>query len=305
MFARSYFAERYFAERYFAEFIEPVAGVNPICSLNVVVAVGSMGAAVGVGDLNTQARTGDLNVLFRCMGAVVAPPVPDISAPVLLLHFDGTNGSQTFTDSSSSHHAVTAHGNVQISTAQSVFGGASGYFDGVGDYLTLDGGSDFALGTGDFTVDFRIRVNAWLNFPTILNFGTGPEGTYFQLYIDSVGELGTPGGIYLWANGSDQLKSHYNPVPKLLTLAIQSHVGLTRASGITRMFIDGIQCGSPFGFLPAHYVDTNNYGSVGTTASIGADGSGALPLNAWVDELRIIKGHAAWTANFTPPAAPY
>jgi hypothetical protein len=25
----------------------------------------------------------------------------------------------------------------------------------------------------------------------------------------------------------------------------------------------------------------------------------------WIDELRLIKGFAAWTANFTPPTAPY
>jgi hypothetical protein len=43
-----------------------------------------------------------------------------------LLHMDGTNGSTTFTDSGPNGLTVGAYGNAQISTAQSVFGGASG-----------------------------------------------------------------------------------------------------------------------------------------------------------------------------------
>lgn len=43
----------------------------------------------------------------------------------LCAHLDGADGSTTFTDSSAGAHTITAHGNVQIDTAQSVFGGAS------------------------------------------------------------------------------------------------------------------------------------------------------------------------------------
>ena len=67
---------------------------------------------------------------------------------VALLHMDGADTSTTFTDESGK--TWTANGNAQIDTAQSVFGGASGLFDGTGDYLSasdhadwqLDGGSD-------------------------------------------------------------------------------------------------------------------------------------------------------------------
>ena len=59
---------------------------------------------------------------------------PYYSAVSLLLPMDGTNGSTTFTDSSLNGLTVTAVGNAQISTTQSKYGGASGYFDGTGDY---------------------------------------------------------------------------------------------------------------------------------------------------------------------------
>src|SRR5512139_871383 len=66
-----------------------------------------------------------------------------------LLHFNGNDGSTTFHDEALNIDWI-ANGNAQIDTAQSVFGGASGLFDGTGDYLSsadhadwqLDGGSD-------------------------------------------------------------------------------------------------------------------------------------------------------------------
>ena len=50
--------------------------------------------------------------------------------------------------------SVTAVGNAQISTTQSKFGGASGYFDGTGDGLTTPDTDDWHFGSGDFTIDF-------------------------------------------------------------------------------------------------------------------------------------------------------
>ena len=76
----------------------------------------------------------------------------------LLLHFDGTDGSTTFVDSSPSGKTVTAVGNAQIDTAQYKFGGASGLFDGNGDYLSVPDSDDWYFGTGDFTID------AWARF---------------------------------------------------------------------------------------------------------------------------------------------
>lgn len=48
---------------------------------------------------------------------------------------------------------VTPAGNSNISTAQFKFGGASGYFDGTGDYIVLADSADWQFGTGDFTIE--------------------------------------------------------------------------------------------------------------------------------------------------------
>jgi hypothetical protein len=73
---------------------------------------------------------------------------------------DGADNSTTFTDSSPTAHTVTRSGDAKISTTQSQFGGASAYFDGTGDYLTVANSEAFNFGSGDFTIDCWIRPAA-------------------------------------------------------------------------------------------------------------------------------------------------
>ena len=70
----------------------------------------------------------------------------------LLMHMDGTNGGTTFTDNSNYALSVTPT-NATTSTTQVKFGTASAYFNGSA-YLTMPTTSQFAFGTGDFTIEF-------------------------------------------------------------------------------------------------------------------------------------------------------
>ncbi len=86
-----------------------------------------------------------------------APALLPSSSLTSLLLMDGTNGSTTFTDSKGT--TWTANGNAQISTAQSVFGGASGLFDGSGDYVSAAYASAIDLLPGSFI------LSGWM-YPT-------------------------------------------------------------------------------------------------------------------------------------------
>ena len=72
---------------------------------------------VNFGDPNMEIKRDNLNRRknFRPSGSD-GPSDPYWSSVVLLLHCDGTNGSTTFTDSSSSNKTATANGNAQITT---------------------------------------------------------------------------------------------------------------------------------------------------------------------------------------------
>lgn len=206
----------------------------------------------------------------------------------MLLHGDDVDGATTVTDSSPSPHTVAVSGGVQIDTAQSVFGGASILFPGaVGDGLRLDGSSDFAFGTDDFTIDFRLRLAVTTSGQIIYDGRpTSGNGNYQTIYYS--------GGIRFAVAGTDRI------IGPSLSINTWYHVALARAAGVTRMFIDGVQVGASF-------TDTTNY-LIGTSRpAIGNDGNnfGAGPMNAWIDELRVSKGISRWSASFVPPSAAY
>ena len=212
---------------------------------------------------------------------------PDYSSVSLLLHGNGTNGSTTITDNSPSPKTVTAVGNAQISTAQSKFGGASIAFDGTGDYLTIPGSSGFAFGLADYTVEL------WL-----YRSGSGQQHLY-----DARDSGVNTNRILLYLDPSNQLTYFADGSARITTTAVPTlntwvHVALCRASGNSRLFLDGIQVGATF-------ADTINILAPTVTVQIGASAAGTTSLNGYIDDLRITKGVARYTSNFSVPPAQF
>lgn len=204
---------------------------------------------------------------------------------ILLLHGDGGDGSTSIIDSSLYGRTVSIVGNTQIDTAQSKFG-ASILFDGAGDYLELDGSSDFAFGTGDFTVDFWFRINSGTLHYLFDCRPDGSNGVYPTLYYNS--------GLKYLVNSTDRISGG------TLSSGTWYHIALARSGTDTKLFIDGTQTGST-------YSDSNNYLNGTDRPIIGSSGhpEGGGALNGWLDEYRVSKGIARWTANFTPPTSAY
>ncbi|HCR92557.1 MAG TPA: hypothetical protein DIU47_01195, partial [Candidatus Pacebacteria bacterium] len=204
----------------------------------------------------------------------------------LLLHADGADTSTTFTDDSSSPHTMTAVGNAQIDTAQSKFGGASGLFDGTGDYVTSPDHADWDFASGDFTIDFRIRFNV-VNTAYLVTHGAsmaGGDGWFVRYNANNLE----------FAYNSTTITKAWTP-----SSATWYHVAVVRSGTNLYMFIDGTQIGTT-GSISGTITDNANLLVVGERDS----GPGA-PLNGWLDEVRISKGSARWTANFTSPTLSY
>lgn len=208
---------------------------------------------------------------------------------VLLAHMNGTDASTSFIDSSTRVHTLTASGNAQIDTAQFQFGGASGLFDGTGDYVTSEKSVDFELGTGMFTIDFWVRFNVVgaVNRP-IFDIGNGNGSNGIAVFVDTNANL-----LRLYMNATP---SNFSWTP---TTGVWYHVAFTRDSSFdVRAFINGTQIGSTSN-------RTENINGAPTTVKIGTDEAQDGFLNGWFDEVRIVKGTAVWTANFTPSGAEY
>jgi hypothetical protein len=212
----------------------------------------------------------------------------------LMLHCDGSDASTTFTDSELTPKTMTAVGNAQIDTAQSKFGGASGLFDGTGDYLTVPDSADWVLGTGDFTIDFWVRFNALPTNGNWVAFYEQDSGGSTRVLFDIYNDAGTyqpdflQGGTDVFVNSSG------------LSTNTWYHIALVRSGNSIYFFQDGVQQGATQTFSDS----ISDWTSV---LRIGHDTNAGHPsqLNGWLDEYRISVGIARWTANFTPPTAAY
>ena len=205
----------------------------------------------------------------------------------LLLHFDGSNGSTTFTDNSPSPKTVTSNNGAAISTAQSKFGGASGLFDGTDDYLSINYNSAFNFGTNSFTWE------SWI-YPTNIS---GIDGIYatsggsgvnpkFVIHLNA----GTPSIHYNnLTNGNDL----YTTATSAVSINTWTHLAFVRNGSNWTWYINGNSAGT----------GTNNTNITFTSQPtyIGYGGEDYFtPFNGYIDELRITNGVARYTGNFTP-----
>ncbi len=220
------------------------------------------------------------------------PVDPYRSQVSLLLHGDGANGSTTITDSSPTPKMVTAVGNAQISTAQSKFGGSSLAFDGTGDRFTVAVSQQLDMGIGDFTYEMWVYRVATSNNQTLLdhNYATAPNVTIQANGTTRRWAVYLNGALTLVSEGSDH------------TLSTWHHYALVRnGSGLNNIVLyrDGMNVGqATFAGLVGN---PNVVLTVGWNGSIGT----ATDFNGYIDDLRITKGVARYTANFTPPTAPF
>ena len=227
-------------------------------------------------------------------GSEKTPVDPVFNNVSLLLHGNGTNGSTTITDSSPTPKTVTAVGNAQISTAQSKpgFGGASIAFDGTGDYATVPSASDFNFGTADFTVELWVYRN---NSDNVTLFSIAQAGTNngfgFQFVSNQL--------LALIGTGSTVDAVCRTPVMGTLSWI---HVALVRLNGVFTFYSNGI------GGVTSTATLLNAAQPVTIGAGYGLSGGFIFSpngLNGYIDDLRITKGIARYTANFTPPTAPF
>lgn len=199
---------------------------------------------------------------------------------------DNGSGSTTYTDVKG--HTITANGNAAQSIATVKFGPSSGFFDGTGDYLTTPDSSDWNF-PGAFTVE------CWLYILGFSGSGHGP------MLIDRA----TTG--YAWFIGSNKsIQWNRSNAIAEMTSGINQvvagqwyHLATTWDGSTTyRMFKDGNQIASA--------TSSTAPSTAAETLRIGNWRSGsAYDTNGYIDDFRITKGVARYTANFTPPTAAF
>jgi hypothetical protein len=242
-----------------------VAGLAPLVATGASVSVAAAGVTVA-------------GLLPEQVGLAKDPNFSSVS---LLLHMDGSNGSTTFTDSSSNAHAITVFGNARLTTADKRYGTAALTLDGtVGTYVRTPADTDFALGTGDFAVECWCRPTVVSSNDGLFTFGDANSGLFLAAF-SSGWYLGTAGagGTYMGT----------------ATAGVWQHIAVTRSGTSLRLFINGTQLGSTL---------TNSTNLTGNQLKIGYYYDSTFGFVGLIDEFRVSKV-ARYTANFTPPTAPF
>lgn len=207
----------------------------------------------------------------------------------LLITGNGANGSQAILDSTGK--TVTVNGNTNISTAQSVINGSSIYFDGSGDYLSLVDSSDWDL-SPYYTVDcWSYGVNT-----TQLFCGYGGGNADW-------GDTGGNSWHFIILSGTVYFQYHksgntFDQIVVAVANITNSwiHWGLVINNNALVIYRNGVSICS--GTLSG-YVKTSG-GTPLLAVGTGADRSSAYHTG-YLSYIRISKGQARWTSNFTPP----
>lgn len=237
-------------------------------------------------------------------GVVVTPGTGDPywSSVSLLTNFEN---NLTFQDGSTNNLPLTRNGVVNPSLNTPFSGGVGGSekFTGSSSYLTSPANAAFALGSGDFTVE------AWCYFNSVTNTYTQPiMGTHYYspgtsdrgwaLGLSSTGYplvylFGSSGGIELFTS------------PTIATTNTWTHIAAARQGTTLRLFVNGV--------VVVSGSSTKNEDWTGSVFKVATDeattltpniGNSLASVNGFLSNLRITKGTAVYTANFTPPTAP-
>jgi Concanavalin A-like lectin/glucanases superfamily len=206
---------------------------------------------------------------------------------VVLMHFDGTNGSTTFTDVYG--HPFSAYtGSPTLSTTQAKFGPSSLSVGSASAGISTSSASDLTIGAGDFTWE------CWF-YPT--NPGAGTQRVISQ-QTDGVtfALLRISSGTKIEAVFSNLSNTTLFSLVGTTTITANTwhHGAVCRSGSNAYVFLDGN--------LEASTASASGTIGGAPPLAIGGYQAGAGPtelFNGFIDELRISK-IARYTASFTP-----
>jgi hypothetical protein len=174
--------------------------------------------------------------------------------------------------------------------------GGSGYFNGSTDYLSLANNAAFQFGTGDFTVELYYYPTALTGAPAnyqgiIGMWGGGTSQSSWLLYFAA-------GSLYWYTSTNGSTQTATLSATSGMSINNWYHIALVRSSGTTTIYVNGTSIGSTATVV--------NLYAASCTLTIGYNPTGGTPdyVYGYLSNIRIVKGTAVYTTNFTPPTIP-
>lgn len=205
-------------------------------------------------------------------------PLTAITNTSLLLNFTNSGIYDA-----TAKNVVETVGNAQASTTQSKWSPSSMYFDGTGDYLRIPDQPNLRIGTSNFTVECWVYRNASGTYG-LIGKGTGTTG--WLLSLNSSNQV-------VFTYGSSTITS-----TGTISASTWTHIAVVRVgvgTSETKIYISGSNDGT--GTVTTDFNQTS-------VMYVAADRTAGSNANAYVQDVRITL-YARYTANFTPPTAPF
>ena len=196
--------------------------------------------------------------------------------------------------SSGSNHITIAEVELYEGTSVSPkIGTGMAKFDGTGDFLSVPESADFTFGSGNFTIE------AWVNLANHLGQDMGivqlrreeSAWNWALYYHDS--------GVFKWEmipDGSSSATTLTSTTS--LANATWYHLAIVRNSDTVTMYLNGSSEAS------TTWANTMRQDSGDELLCVGQK-AGNIWHNGWMDEVRISKGIARYTGNFTPSTSAF
>ena len=263
--------------------------------------IGDYGSSAGVYEFQgfiSNFRIIKGTALYTSDFVVPASPLTNVTNTKLLC----CQSTTSVTAAAVAPGSITAHGNVALATIYpSAVGSVS--FDGSGDCLTVADNTDFEFGSGDFTLEAFIRYTG--------NPGTGsntyviaskwdnqsaPNDKGFILRISDDGN----GDNLQWFHTTNGSTNQITTGSTVLSPDTWYHVAFVRNGTTGTFYIDGTADSTTV------YFGTDSIRDNGVPFRIGANlesGSIGQEFNGLISNVRVIKGTALYTSNFTAPTS--
>jgi hypothetical protein len=189
-------------------------------------------------------------------------------------------------DNTKKNNLVTV-GTARVSTAEKKFGTGSMLFNGSTDYLSTINKQDLSLGSGNFTIECWVYANSIGSFNGVFAQWPNNGGSVNNSFVlESVGSSMQ----FYWCAGS----TIFGPATLgTITTGSWIHYAICRSGNTLYPFKNGI--------LGTTVSITQTLNSPTSNITVGGLVAGSGYWNGYIDDLRITKGVARYTANFTPP----
>jgi len=229
------------------------------------------------------------NALYTAAFTPPTAPATPVAGTTLLLN--GTNGG--IIDYTSRNNLETV-GDVKLRNDIVKYGNTSMYFDGSGDYLSIKPSPDLYLSTGDFTIEGWVYTTTATTTQLIFARRASATSRGFICTISGVSSQ----KLSFLAGNSDttawevQLNSSTS-----LANNTWYHFAIVRSGNNFNLYINGVS--------ESNATNSVTIADDTSTFFVGVNESAGNGLNGYLDDLRITKGYARYTSNFTPPTVAF